>query len=740
MSSMDTFNKVIPGKVINNGIVSRETFPNATPVIASPAHFPDMAAVTPRGSTKRATVAVSTFTNKFGDITDAFGPYYNPITYAIQKLGSAAQTSFGFKRLVNNDRKSRVIFGVSIFSGNVPNYKRTASGDYDYDSSGNPIVNTATPTVTGKWVCPAVLKSTGDVGSAKSFAVTSDESNPEVPEGTAGRFYPLFELISGIGSDYNKGYAAFGHQSLTDWNEISTFVTTNGAYPFVINMGNLSPAGLRTPSATVNGTPDSIFTMFDVVNAENVRYGISSVVGNYTGNNVNRQVELVDAPFETTHVYNANISDVAKQLFAAEYTDGTGTPPVVQSKRLPTFAIMNMLDLVDHNGKPYHHIVFGGNFDLTGATAANPTLTGTRISLNHYLQANGGIDPFADNDGKYPAPPSTWVPAIDGDWVVDTVDPDAVISAKQAWEMTQMLYEAWLTEYATSLSLKDVIRNRTSFIWDFGFKQSIKNLIISLMSKRKDFIAVLCASEYLRTKTQDEIYSTATLLNTRISMIPESDIYQSHACRSSINLWDARYIDEVTWGRFSLNIDLMYAFALAGGGADGRMFPSLMPDHEGNRILRIAHDPQVEFEADDPAANNLINGNITVTPITESQFCRPALPTVYDNINSVLKDLTNVWKCVCVEKILQDVWITVSGDTQIGKEGYLSTVKDKAEALILARYGSVISSWAVVTSFKEASPTSKSVMYATTQLWLGKGVYMLDSVLEAYNEDSLATQ
>jgi hypothetical protein len=221
-------------------------------------------------------------------------------------------------------------------------------------------------------------------------------------------------------------------------------------------------------------------------------------------------------------------------------------------------------------------------------------------------------------------------------------------------------------------------------------------------------------------------------------MIPESEIYQSHACRAAINLWNARYIDEPTWGRFSLNIDLMYAFALAGGGEDGRMFKAQMPDHEGNRILRIAHDPFVQFEADNPAANNLINGNITVTPINESQFCRPALPTVYDNINSVLKDLTNVWKCVCVEKILADQWIQVSGDTQLGKEGYLSMVKDNAETLIRDRFGSVISNWEVVTSFLEDSPTSKSKMYATTKLWFGKGYYMLDSVLEAYNEDSLA--
>lgn len=732
---MDTLNKVIPGKVVNNGIVSKETFPNATPVISSPAHFPDFAAVTPKGETKRATVAVATFTEKFGDTTDPYGLYYNPVTYAIQQLGAAGQASFSFKRLTNNTVKARVIKGVALFAGPVPNYKRATNGDYQYDVAGNPVVNDETPTVEGMWVCPGVLKSTGDIGSAKSFEVTADASVPNIPVGTKGTFYPLAELISGIGDAYNASYAAIGHQSLTDWNEVSRFVTTNGAFPFILNIGTLLDSGIRSPATTVTGTPDTTFTMFDVVTSDNVRYNLKAAIDAYTGNNVNRPVQTVDAPFSETYIYVNYVNEVAKKLFDAEYTNGLGTAPTVQAKRLPKHAIMNMWDLLDHNGLPYMNIVFGGNLMVSGG---QNVVTGTRISLNHYLQANGGINPFADADGKFPDAPSTWIPANDGDWVVDTSNPDAIVSHKQCWEMNQILIEAWLTEYQNSLDVKDVIRNRTSFMWDVGYNPKIKNLMIQMLSKRKDIIVVPCATEYLRKKSQDEIYSTASMLNTRMTMIPESEIYQSRACRGSINLWDARYIDEPTWGRFSLNIENMYAFAVAGGGADGRMYAANMPDHEGNRILRIAHDPFIEFEADDPAANNLIQGCITVTPITESQFCRPALPTVYDNINSVLKDLTNVWKCVCVEKILQDQWIRVSGDTQLGSTGYLSAVKDGAEARIRDLFGSVISSWEVVTSFREDSPTSKSVMYAVTRLWLGKGVYMMDSVLEAYNEDSLA--
>lgn len=732
---METFSKVIPGRVVNEGIVSREEFASTTPVISSPAHFPDFAMCTPKGGTRRATVSVGGFSEKFGDTTDAFGMYYNPVALAIMKLGAAGQASFSFKRLVNNTVQARVLGGVAVFSGDIPNYKRDVNGDYELDEAGNPVADETTPTVAGKWVCPATQYVKGlEAGKATVIPVTADASTPDIPVGAEGKFYPFYELEAGIGDAYNASYAAMGHSLNTDWNEIARFVINNGAYPFVLNMGTLLDNGLRVPFSTVNGSPDSTFTLFDLVSDQNVRYSLKSAVDAYTGKNVNRPTSDRDAPFNATIVYQNNINAVCNELYKAEYIDGGQIPPSILTNRMPKYAIMNPLDLVDHNGKPYHNIVFGGALNVANK------LVGSRISLNHYQQANGGINPFADKDGKFPAKPATWVDAIDGEWIADTSDPDAIVSHKQCWEMNQMMYLAWLLEYQNSLDVKDVIRNRTSFMWDLGFNVEIKLAMIQMLNKRKDIIVVPCATEYLRTKTQEELYSTATMLNTRISMIPESETYKSHACRASINLWNARVIDEVTWNRFSLNLDTMYAFAVAGGGEDGKMYASLMPDHEGNRVLRIMHDPLVEFEADDPAANNLTNGSITVTPITTTQFCRPALPTVYDNVNSVLKDLTNVWKCVCVEKILQDLWIQVSGDTQIGREGYLAFVKDGAEARIRELFGSVISNWEVVTSFREDSPTSKSVMYAVTRLWFGKGVYMMNSVLEAYNEDSLTEQ
>lgn len=732
---MEAFNKVVPGKVVNDGITSGENLTQKVPQPTYPAHFPDMAAVTPKGPIGRVNVSPGTFAVQFGDVFNPFGDYYNPVTFAIQSMGRGGQSAIGFKRLVNNDANARVILGVTVFGEaetTVPNYERDINGDYVLGDDGLPKVDETTATVKGVYVAPGLAKVSADVKPGKTgiLDIPAQSSHPVLPAGLAGKFYPLIEFISGIGDSYNSSYAAMGHSYNTDWNEISRFITENGVYPFTLNIGELLETGSRVAARTTSGTPDVVMTMFETVTSDNVIYSPKNAIKYFTGQEVNRPVQARPAPFEDIYVYQNNINTVGEILYKAEYVTGAKTPPHVKTKRTPKYAIMNMLTMVDHYGKPYHHIVY------PGAITVEDKVKGTRVGLNSYMQASGGINPFADNSGNLPPKPSSWVENVDGKWETALTE-DTVLSRKQCWEMNQILYLAWLNEYKDSLNFKDVIRNRTSFIWDLGFNQAVKLKLIEFMAARKDFIFIADATEWLRNKTREECYSTRSMLVSRIRMIPESETFKSQACRSSINLWDAKYVDEPTHEKFSLNIDLMYAFALAGGSGDGKIYKNYMPDHEGNRILRIAHSPSTEFEDDDPAAANLADGAISVTPINTAQFCRPALPTVYEEMDSVLKDLPNVWSCVCVEKVLQDCWIQVSGDSQIGKEGYQSGVKDSAERIIRNLYGSVISQWEVETSFREDGPNSKSMMYSKTRLWFGKGVYMMRSVLEAHNEETL---
>lgn len=734
---MSTFNKVVPGKTLNHGIVSGEIFPQASVVTTSPAHYPDFAAVTPKGPVERKNANASDFTTVYGNATDPYSNYYNPITYGISLLGRSGQTAFGFKRLVNNNVKARSVRGIVLIeSDEVPVYDRDDNGDYIYDTDGNPQTSGTTVGLLAGTATLSVTAKSSAVGTLKPIKVTI--TKPSDVEGEddielEGTFYPLIEFTSGVGEYYNRMYNAVGHGSDTDWSEVARFVLNNGVMPFDLTLGRRTDAGLNVDASKLNGGVVASFTLYDVSDAEtNVAYSLFQALGAFTGKNVNRPVEAADAPFEDCHVYSEYISAVCKMMYEAEYVDGDGVAPAVRTSRLPKEAIMNPFDLVDHFGKPYNNIVYAGSAVIPSAEGE---ITITRVSMNQRALASGGLDPFVDADGKYPEPPASWLEEVDGVWVVDNTGPDQP-TKKQYWQMNQQLAYAYYSEYLFGKEFRDVIRNRTSFIWDLGFNQELKDLIIQATGKRKDFIPVLDATQWLRNYTEDQTYSAAQALFTKMVMIPESEEYGAPATRGTINLWTGMYMDEPTYQRFSLNIDLMCAFARAGGSMDGRISFADLPTEGTNSWLQLAHTPNVGFEDDDPAAQNLLNGCVTIRPVNLTQWKRPALPTVYENTDSVLKDLPNVWYGVVMEKILQDQWILVSGSV-MPAGSYLSTVHDNADKLIHSQLGACLSSWDVRVTFREDDPNSRSIMYAEIHYWVGKAKYMLDAVLYAHNETEL---
>ena len=732
---MSTFNKVVPGKVLNHGIVSGETFPTASVVSTSPAHYPDFAAVTPQGPIERKNTNASDFTSIYGNVNDPYSTYYNPITFGIQMLGQNQQTAFGFKRLTNNTVKARSVRGIVIFeSDTVPNFERDVNNDYVYGTDGKPKQKGTTKGILAGTCYLQVKASSSATGSLKPTEITITEETGNLKVGDKGTFYPLFELISGIGKYYNNMYNAIGHSSDTDWNEIARFVLTNGVVPFDLSIGRRTDAGLNVDASKLNGGVISTFTLYDVKDVDTgVNYSLRQAIGSYTGKNVNRPVEAASSPFDDTFVYQSNINTVMRLLYEAEYVNGEGTlPNVRKNNRLPEEAIMNPFDLLDHFGKPYMNIVYAGS--VTVSTTEGDIVI-SRINMDVRALASGAIDPYTTKEGKYPDPPSTWVEAVDGKWIVDN-SANEVPSAKQYWQMNQQLAYAYYQDYLDGKEFRDVIRNRTSFIWDLGYNQDLKDLIISALAKRKDFIPVMCTSQWLRNYTEEQTYSVAQTLNTKMTTIPESEQYGAPSTRGAINLWTGLYMDEPSYQRFSLNIDLMCAFARAGGSSDGRISVSDLPTEGTNSWLRIAHTPNVGFEDDDPAAQNLINGSITLRPANMTQWKRPALPTVYSNTDSVLKDLPNVWYGVVMEKILQDQWILVSGSV-MSAANYLATVRDNSDKQIHNQLGACLSQWDVRVEFREDNPNSRSRMFAKIVYWVGKAKYMMDAVLEARNEQEL---
>lgn len=727
-------NKVVPGKTENLGIRSEETFYEEDTSPRAPWHLPDFASVTPKGKLGRVLLPLENYESILGDIQDPYGMFYNPINLAIRLLKKNQQHSVNFTRLTNNTEHARSVPGVAVFKDvSVPLYERDPlTNAYIYDELGKP--KKKGDFEKGVVIIPGYVEITSTsqaTGALRSIEVTAPEGG-SVPASTKGTFYPFIDFESGIGDAYNSSYVSIGHDPRTvDYNSITEFVLKEGVYPYQMKMGETAPGGRRLDSTNLNGGYTSAFTLFDMVTSSGIKYSLKEGLNSFTGMGGNRPKEPRNVPYQDAKIYKQNIERVCQIIYEAEYGENSEqTPPNVLTDKYPAYAIMNPLELLDHRGNPYRNVVFGE--PVEGLTGFKPV----RFSLNHYVPATGGINPYADKDGKYPPKPALWVEETRGTWITDVKSPFKP-SMNQCWEMTQILLSEHFDRYFETLDFKNVIRNRTSFIWDVGYSTEIKNKLNAAIRVRKDLIVVPCATIWLDKQEVNEIYSLATMLHTRFSMLPESEVYQTDACRAGINLWPAKVLDEATEEYFSLNLDLMCAFAKAGGNRDGRVYPSSLPDSEKGCVIGEMHSPLISFEDDDPAANNLDKGFITVACLNFKDVKRPALPTVFTNRNSVLKDLPNVWYCVIAEKVVQDVSIQITGVGNLGRETLESRMKDRAEARLRADLGAIIPRIEVTPYWVETDPNGNVTMHVDTHLWLGKQIYMVKSTVVVHNRDEI---
>lgn len=715
-----SFTKIIPGQVINNGMDDKSRLNPVTSLPTYPCHYPVISVVTPKGELGQSFINSRDFTNLYGDILDVDTPYYSAVSQLISMITSGGQGGFGVRRVSANTVVARVAYAIAIGTGtSIPQYRRATDGSYLFDDKGELIPVTGGTVVPGVYVklvkIDVTAPSTPEYGKLAKSTFTETVNKEEV----TFTQYPFFELPAGVGDAYNLHGLTMGLNASTDWDSVSDFVEEYGVFPFSMRMYVKSATGVPTFFSNINGGESATYTLFTTKDKYDVRYSLATAVGDFTNANVNRQVTLRPAPFYEVKVYDQNIQEVCAALYAAELAAGksalvnvTGVNPIRQ---------MNPFTLTNHTNVPYYACMLVDD--------ANP------FANSGYIDAAGGISPFLKADRTTPVP-------VEGTYNFDPATNNGHIdqlSTKDAWTVAQSLYLSDIQAYAQSSTVNDWTRNRQSVIWDVGYNLDIKNALIELWNTRKDQILILQASEWLENNTIAQRYSMMQSLATKIRLYPESSLYGTPASRAAISLWDAKIIDESTGLEFPQTLDLAYFFARLGGNSAGNLSSVNSPDHGDNRILTQMHSPTMDFEGDDAAANNFDEGGISLRPYNTSQYYRPALPTVYDDNDAVLKDLITNFTAVCIEKVIADAWTLVSGDTTIDATTYASTVKDTSEAAIRRRMGTMFKDLRVDCTYNEIGAGSRAVLNSVGNVWFRKGKYMMNMSLAAYNEEDLDT-
>jgi hypothetical protein len=710
---------------VDNRGINDVSIPDYTPAQTTrPLHAPVIHGVFPKGQLADVNGIVWVNTSQvgavFGDITDPSSAFYSPTSILIQRLVAGGQASIGIRRLSANNVVARTALSAFVKKVTVQDYQRDITGKFVRDAQGDLVPNEGV-TFQGleieiKVDPEAKTKGVGELIRRKIAGTPPDGQDPGTPD---IEVFPLFDGIGGVGDEYNKGGMNFGVDNRAfQFGEIADFVKATGVYPFNLRQFTDTDKGKRNYAKTPRGRETVEATLFDAL-YQSTRYNLKRAFGEFTGTNVNRKVVPIPAPYSGVHVYQESITALCQSLYAIESQHNDN---LVEVSVMP-YRQMNPFTCVDHNGAPYYAITTPDtvNWDLSAA-----------------IKITGGISPFFDNEGKLP------------DYVTksEVDDPFNVltnvkfpVTRDEAWQVQNNLIASDLEVYVDSIETANYTRNRQSFFWDIGYSQDVKDQAVRLLGSRKDILVIPCATIWRPGKTNnvEQLYSRSAQLNNQVRMFPESEFWGTPSTRSSINLIEAYAIDEPLGEVYSANIDLAYAYALFAGNAQGIIVPSASPSHADNRILRTMHSPNIEFEGDVQSAENFNRGCITLRPYDSGErLYRPALVTVYPNVDSVLKDQVTAFLCVCIEKICQDEWNRVCGDTNLSAANYVSVFKDSAERQCRDRLGSLARNIRVEPSYSEGSVGSKAILNTRVHAYFNKGKYQMTLDLFAHNEEELA--
>lgn len=720
---MTVLNQIVPGKVVNNGIRD-ESIPDYTPAQPTrPLHLPVISLVTPKGGLAddvgTVWIPVSDIPNMFGNLTNPNSPFYNPTTLLIEQLRRGNQHSVGIRRLSANKKVARTSLSAFVQRVTVQDYERDPSGRFKRNENGQRIPTGETFDGLSIVIKPdpeAANKNVGELSRRTIAAIPAQGDQEAVPE---TQVFPLFEAIAGVGDEYNKSGMNIGvRNDVMNYRSITDFMKATGVYPFELKMFTENDNGLRSYIRTVQSTEASTFTLFKA-ERNAVQYSVKHGFGNFTGTNQNRKTVARQAPYNNVHVYDDSINALFQTLYVVEREVND---TLLELNDYP-FKQMNPFTLVNHTGVPYYALIQGDFtvWDMSGS-----------------LRATGGISPFLTEEGKLPS----YVTVEEQD------DPFGLlanvktpVTPQQGWEINNELLAIDLNTYIDSVEVKNYTKNRQSFFWDVGYHQKVKDIAERLLGGRKDIIVMPDAVVWKQGEANlvSEVYSRFSQLSNSVKLYPESDKHGTPTCRASINTIQAKLTDERTSDYFSGNLDLAYAFALFAGNQEGVIRPAFSPDSENNRTLRTMHSPLVEFEEDFVAGENFNGGGITLRTKDVDTLFRPALVTVYTNPDSVLKDLVTTFLCVCIEKIAQDEWNELCGDTSKSAEQYVALFKDNAERKCRDRLGGLARQITFVPTYNETTPGGRAVLNVTGHAYFNKGKYMMNLDLYAYNETDLET-
>lgn len=457
-------------------------------------------------------------------------------------------------------------------------------------------------------------------------------------EGVQSVMYPLMDLEARFdgakGSNFGIRVVAATTNSSTPVN--AELIESQGAYVYRLSILE-RPSQNSTGQVLMNldGSPYVEFTLKSgVVDPKtNLNYSYDKRVLKAFENN-DPEVFTGYGPLKTFHVYTKHLNDILEKLYISEEQYG-----LVDAEVSPEHSI-NLFGGTNVNGVPYYSIKIEGpseNGVLFGETATHWLKGGEdgEVSPEDYdLAVQGELNVFGEGEVPY------------GD--------------RASFPMS-------------------------SFV-DTGFSLDTKRMMANIMAVRPDAWILASTQDALEPlNTPEEDSSIGATLRNALSLVPESEFYNTGACRAVVMKHAGIYLDTEYDGILPFTVDFAVKVATYMGGE--RMRSGYAPDNSGGRIVSRFVDHNAKFRPVKPRNTDWQAGISSAEPFDHrGQVFFPGIQTVYHDNTSVLNSFFPMAICCHLNRIGELAWRMFTGDSRLTAGEYAVNVDRFIDEQVKDRY------------------------------------------------------
>lgn len=588
-----------------------------------PQHLPHFFLYAQKGPLTPQLVAGSDMTDLYGLSTfDYRSPYVCQNTVFINEITAAGNVAMLHRiRPADAPDPASLLLSLELLATQVPQYQRSSTGDYVYDSNGDLVATgTTVPGFIGQWL---IAKSSAAFGAAtQTLGTMMDGAVQSI-------VYPIMELrLPTFGAYGNNTGLRLWAPTIDDADALDDELALEQS-SYIFRMQFVERPDAKSSPVVVPNANGVRYTEF-AFNPKAINTRVESELfvdrvapGSWIDETITPQRP---APFGDVKVYHNDLDAVLTALYGAEQAL-SNLPTGPDAKYL-----MNIFSARNMDASPYHSFVLKGALD--GALEINETAT-------YYAQGGGdGTMSFAAFDAA--------------------------------------VREQFLQFGDGEIPYRDMLRYPFSAFYDTGFSLPTKKALNRVMGVRKDVHVALATQDVIQPQNNlAEDSSMAIALRTAARLYPESVVYGTSCCRAVV-VGDSGYLIGSNYPYLVPGtLELAIKRAKFAGASNGRMKQKDAYDVNPNNLVTYLKGFKNTYRPDNVRNKDWAAGLVYAQSYDMDQNFFAGFQTVYDDDTSVLNDPITMEIAVELNKVCARVWRELTGNAQLTNEQFIARSNER---------------------------------------------------------------